>query len=169
MSSFEIIGGQKLHGEITPQGAKNEALQIICAALLTPEKITIHNIPDIRDVNKLIELLAYLGVEVKKLKEGYDSLVSAECCREFIWNVEGKSVNLPVDEIAEVLCYGDSNTWGYVPGTGKRYSFGSRWPGILQKRLGKDVRVTEEGLNGRTTAWDDPLADGRNGKERTIK
>lgn len=76
-----------------------------------------------------------------------------------------KSVNPPVDEIAKVLCYGDSNTWGYIPGTGKRYSFGSRWPGILQRRLGKDVRVIEEGLNGRTTAWDDPLADGRNGKK----
>ena len=70
MSSFEIIGGQKLHGEITPQGAKNEALQILCATLLTPEKVSIHNIPNIRDVNKLIELLAYLGVEVNKLGEG---------------------------------------------------------------------------------------------------
>ena len=70
MSSFEIIGGQKLHGEITPQGAKNEALQIICATLLTPEKITVRNVPDIRDVNKLIELLAYLGAEVTRLSEG---------------------------------------------------------------------------------------------------
>ncbi len=76
-----------------------------------------------------------------------------------------KSLNLPVDAIAKVLCYGNSNTWGYVPGTGKRYSFGSRWPGILQKRLGRNVRVIEEGLNGRTTAWDDPLAGGRNGKK----
>jgi len=70
LSSFEIIGGQKLHGEITPQGAKNEALQIICATLLTPEKITVQNVPDIRDVNKLIELLAYLGAEVTRLSEG---------------------------------------------------------------------------------------------------
>lgn len=70
MSSFEIIGGQKLQGEITPQGAKNEALQIICASLLTSKKVIIHNIPDIRDVNKLIELLAYLGVDVRKIKEG---------------------------------------------------------------------------------------------------
>jgi len=65
MSSFIIKGGNKLSGEITPQGAKNEALQILCATLLTPETITIHNIPDIRDVNKLIELLADMGVEVK--------------------------------------------------------------------------------------------------------
>ena len=64
MSSFEITGGRRLHGEIIPQGAKNEALQVICACLLTPEKVTIHNIPDIRDVNKLIELLQALGVEV---------------------------------------------------------------------------------------------------------
>ncbi len=67
MSSFEIIGGQKLKGEITPQGAKNEALQVICATLLSPKKITISNIPDIRDVNKLIELIAHLGVEVTKI------------------------------------------------------------------------------------------------------
>jgi UDP-N-acetylglucosamine 1-carboxyvinyltransferase len=67
MSSFEIIGGQKLKGEITPQGAKNEALQILCATLLSPEKITIKNIPDIRDVNKLIDLLVHLGVIVEQI------------------------------------------------------------------------------------------------------
>ncbi len=66
MSSFEIIGGQKLSGEITPQGAKNEALQVICACLLTSDKVTIHNIPNIRDVNKLIELLEAIGVAVSK-------------------------------------------------------------------------------------------------------
>ena len=56
MGSFEVTGGKKLHGEITPQGAKNEALQVISAVLLTKEKITIHNIPDITDVNLQIEL-----------------------------------------------------------------------------------------------------------------
>jgi UDP-N-acetylglucosamine 1-carboxyvinyltransferase len=66
MSSFEITGGKRLHGEIIPQGAKNEALQVICAVLLTAEKVCISNIPDIRDVNKLIELLAELGVKVEK-------------------------------------------------------------------------------------------------------
>ena len=55
MQSFEVRGGKKLSGEITPQGAKNEALQIISAVLLSPEKITITNIPDIVDVNKLID------------------------------------------------------------------------------------------------------------------
>ena len=66
MSSFEIIGGKKLKGEIRPQGAKNEALQILCAVLLTPEKVTISNIPDIRDVNFLIELLGEMGVVVER-------------------------------------------------------------------------------------------------------
>jgi UDP-N-acetylglucosamine 1-carboxyvinyltransferase len=70
VKTFRIEGGHKLKGEITPQGAKNEALQILCAVLLTPEKITIHNIPDIIDVNKLITLLGKLGVKVNKLSRG---------------------------------------------------------------------------------------------------
>ena len=69
MASFQITGGKSLKGEITPQGAKNEALQILCAVLLTPEKVTIHNIPNIRDVNKLIELLGFIGVEVEHIDE----------------------------------------------------------------------------------------------------
>lgn len=67
MLSFKIQGGHRLKGEITPQGAKNEALQILCAVLLTAEPVTIHNVPDIRDVNKLIELLASMGVKVERL------------------------------------------------------------------------------------------------------
>lgn len=67
MQSFEVIGGRKLHGEIVPQGAKNEALQIISAVLLTPEEVSISNIPDILDVNLLIELLADMGVKVNRL------------------------------------------------------------------------------------------------------
>lgn len=70
MSSFEIVGGKRLSGEIVPQGAKNEALQVICAVLLTDCEVTIDNVPDIRDVNKLIELLEYLGVKVHKLAKG---------------------------------------------------------------------------------------------------
>jgi UDP-N-acetylglucosamine 1-carboxyvinyltransferase len=66
MTSFRVSGGQPLRGEITPQGAKNEALQVICATLLTSEKVTIHNIPDILDVNNLIDLLASLGVETDR-------------------------------------------------------------------------------------------------------
>ncbi|KEO75078.1 UDP-N-acetylglucosamine 1-carboxyvinyltransferase [Anditalea andensis] len=67
MSSFRVKGGLKLKGEITPQGAKNEALQILCAVLLTDDLVTIHNIPNIRDANKLIELLADMGVKVNKI------------------------------------------------------------------------------------------------------
>ncbi len=68
-NSFEVIGGKKLSGEITPQGAKNEALQILCAVLLTPQKVTISNIPAIRDVLALIDILKDLGVKVNKKSE----------------------------------------------------------------------------------------------------
>ncbi len=67
MSSFKIKGGKRLRGEIIPQGSKNEALQVICATLLTPEKVIIRNIPDIIDVNNLIGLITGLGVEVNRL------------------------------------------------------------------------------------------------------
>jgi len=70
MGIFKIEGGFALKGEITPQGAKNEALQILCAILLTPEKVTINNIPDIIDVNKLITLLGNLGVKIQKIGSG---------------------------------------------------------------------------------------------------
>ncbi len=69
MAKFIIEGGRRLHGEITPQGAKNEALQILCATLLTTEPITIHNLPRIKDVLLLIQLLKDLGVKVEKLEE----------------------------------------------------------------------------------------------------
>ena len=68
MGTFRVRGGKELKGEITPQGAKNETLQILCAVLLTPEKVTISNIPDIIDVNKLIALLGDLGVKINKTK-----------------------------------------------------------------------------------------------------
>ncbi|HJT75473.1 MAG TPA: hypothetical protein VJ720_15660, partial [Chitinophaga sp.] len=66
-SAFEVRGGNRLKGEIVPQGAKNEALQIISAVLLTPEKVTISNIPDILDVNLLIELLGDMGVKTNRI------------------------------------------------------------------------------------------------------
>ena len=65
--AFIVEGGHKLSGEITPQGAKNEALQVLCAVLLTQEKVTISNLPDIVDVRLLIELIRGLGVETKKI------------------------------------------------------------------------------------------------------
>jgi UDP-N-acetylglucosamine 1-carboxyvinyltransferase len=70
MAFFEIYGGKPLKGEIIPQGAKNEALQVLCAPLLTSEKVTISNIPDIVDVNKLIALLQTMGVKVEKVEKG---------------------------------------------------------------------------------------------------
>ncbi|MDE3740304.1 UDP-N-acetylglucosamine 1-carboxyvinyltransferase [Maribacter polysaccharolyticus] len=70
MGTFKIEGGHQLSGEITPQGAKNEALQILCAVLLTAEKVTVNNIPDIVDVNKLISLLEDLGVKIQKKGKG---------------------------------------------------------------------------------------------------
>jgi len=69
MAVFKVEGGHRLKGELIPQGAKNEALQILSAVLLTDERVTIHNLPDILDVNKLIELLVDLGVEVELVKE----------------------------------------------------------------------------------------------------
>ena len=77
MKSFEVIGGSKLNGEIIPQGAKNEALQVICAVLLTSEEVVISNIPDIVDVRLLIEILSDMGVEVKQVSDDTYSFKAA--------------------------------------------------------------------------------------------
>lgn len=63
-----------------------------------------------------------------------------------------------------VLCFGDSNTWGFIPGTGERFPHNVRWPGVLQQELGEDYYVVEEGLSGRTAIWDSPFEDYLNGK-----
>lgn len=84
MAIFEIEGGHSLSGEITPQGAKNEALQVICAVLLTEEEVTIENIPEIRDVLKLIELLQDLGVEVTRLEKGSYRFKSANIRLDYL-------------------------------------------------------------------------------------
>ncbi|QNK61780.1 UDP-N-acetylglucosamine 1-carboxyvinyltransferase [Pedobacter sp. PAMC26386] len=91
MNAFEIIGGKKLKGEIHPQGAKNEALQIISAVLLTEEKITVSNIPDIKDVNKLIELLGDLGVEVHRLSKDTYTFEAKNIDLEFFKSATFKS------------------------------------------------------------------------------
>ena len=79
MASFIIEGGHPLKGVITPQGAKNEALQVICATLLTSDEVTIRNIPDIRDVNNLIHLLCDIGVKVKNgVLDFYDEMTREE-------------------------------------------------------------------------------------------
>lgn len=88
MDAFEIIGGNRLQGDVTPQGAKNEALQVICATLLTPEKVIISNIPEILDVNNLILLLRELGSTVTRIEKG-------------TYSFEAKDINLD-------LLYADS-------------------------------------------------------------
>ncbi len=84
MTTFRVVGGKSLKGSITPQGAKNEALQILCATLLSAEPVTIHNVPDIRDVNKLIELLSELGVIVEKLAKASWKFTASEINLDFL-------------------------------------------------------------------------------------
>ena len=96
MQAFKIKGGIKLSGDITPQGAKNEALQIICATLLTSEEVIINNIPDIIDINKLITLLISLGVEVNKIKPNSYSFKAENIDLNYLnsekFKTEGKSL-----------------------------------------------------------------------------
>ncbi len=67
-----------------------------------------------------------------------------------------------------ILCYGDSNTWGFNPVTGERYAMSERWTGVLARELGAEYHIVEEGLNGRTTVWDDPIEGYKTGKEYLI-
>ncbi|WP_273566637.1 UDP-N-acetylglucosamine 1-carboxyvinyltransferase [Maribacter halichondriae] len=90
MGTFKIEGGHRLSGEITPQGAKNEALQILCAVLLTPEEVTISNIPDIVDVNKLISLLEDLGVKIQKKNKGTYSFKADNVNLEYLQSPQFK-------------------------------------------------------------------------------
>ena len=96
MQSFKIEGGHKLKGEISPQGAKNEALQILCAVLLTDQKILINNIPNIIDVNKLISLLKKLGVKVNKINNNSYSFKSDNINLEYLesdeFKIDGKGL-----------------------------------------------------------------------------
>lgn len=86
--SFQVIGGKKLKGELLPQGAKNEALQILCAVLLTKEKVTISNLPNILDIQRLIELLAGLGVQVEKISETSYSFKAENIDAEYLASEE---------------------------------------------------------------------------------
>jgi UDP-N-acetylglucosamine 1-carboxyvinyltransferase len=90
MSEFIIEGGHSLRGELTPQGAKNEALQVICATLLTAEEVIIENIPEIRDVLKLIELLRELGVEVNRISKGSYSFKATNIDLKYLESPEFK-------------------------------------------------------------------------------
>ena len=86
MASFKITGGQKLHGSIQPQGAKNEVLQILCATLLTEETVRVSNIPDIVDVNQLIDILKDFGVVVTKHGHGDYSFCAKNVNSDFLFS-----------------------------------------------------------------------------------
>ena len=96
MQAFRIQGGYKLNGDVVPQGAKNEALQIICASLLTSEEVVISNIPNIIDVNKLINLLSSIGVKVKKINPNKYSFKSEKINLKSLssekFKTDGKSI-----------------------------------------------------------------------------
>ncbi|MBZ9786642.1 UDP-N-acetylglucosamine 1-carboxyvinyltransferase [Psychroflexus sp. CAK57W] len=119
MATFQIEGGHQLKGEIHPQGAKNEALQILCAVLLTPDEIKIQNIPDIRDVNKLIEILGNLGVKIQKLGKGSYSFKSDELNLDYLesqkFKEEGSSLRGSIMIVGPLLGrFGR----GYIPRPG---------------------------------------------------
>jgi UDP-N-acetylglucosamine 1-carboxyvinyltransferase len=119
MSTFRIEGGYKLRGEIQAQGAKNEALQILCAVLLTDEKIVISNIPDIIDINILIELLRKLGVKVEKLASNKMSFQADELNLDYLTSEDfkegGKSLRGSIMLIGPLLArFGK----GYIPKPG---------------------------------------------------
>lgn len=119
MGTFKIEGGIRLKGEVKPQGAKNEALQILCAVLLTPEKVTINNIPDIIDVNKLITLLGNLGVKIQKNGPGSVTFQSDEVNVGYLeteaFKKEGGSLRGSIMIVGPLLArYGK----GYIPKPG---------------------------------------------------
>jgi UDP-N-acetylglucosamine 1-carboxyvinyltransferase len=119
LKTFKIEGGQQLKGAIQPQGAKNEALQILCAVILSPEKITIHNIPDIIDVNKLIILLGKLGVKIEKLAKGSYSFQADEINLEYLeteaFKVDGRGLRGSIMIVGPLLArFGK----GYIPKPG---------------------------------------------------
>ncbi|MBL7559870.1 UDP-N-acetylglucosamine 1-carboxyvinyltransferase [Olleya sp. YSTF-M6] len=119
MGTFKIEGGHQLKGNIQPQGAKNEALQILCAVLLTPEKVTINNIPDIIDINKLISLLSNLGVKVEKLSESTYSFQADDLNLEYLesaqFKKEGSSLRGSIMIVGPLLArFGK----GYIPKPG---------------------------------------------------
>lgn len=119
MGTFKIEGGHALKGSILPQGAKNEALQILCAVLLTDEEVKISNIPDIRDVNKLIEILGNLGVKIQKLGKGSYSFKSDSLNLEYLqseqFKEEGSSLRGSIMIVGPLLGrFGK----GYIPKPG---------------------------------------------------
>ena len=147
MGTFVIEGGHKLSGSITPQGAKNEALQVICAVLLTPEKVIISNIPDIRDVNKLIYILSELGVKVDKMSPDTYSFQADEIDLDYLesekFKVEGSSLRGSIMIVGPLLArFGK----GYIPRPGGdkigRRRLDTHFEGFIQ--LGATFRYNKE-------------------------
>ncbi|MCR9263279.1 MAG: UDP-N-acetylglucosamine 1-carboxyvinyltransferase [Flavobacteriaceae bacterium] len=147
MGTFRIEGGHQLHGEITPQGAKNEALQILCAVLLTGEKVTIHNIPDIVDVNKLIALLEDLGVKIQKKGKGSYSFISDDINLEYLQSAkfkeEGRGLRGSIMLVGPLLArFGK----GYIPKPGGdkigRRRLDTHFEGFI--KLGAKFRYNKE-------------------------
>jgi UDP-N-acetylglucosamine 1-carboxyvinyltransferase len=147
MGTFQIEGGHKLKGEIQPQGAKNEALQILCAVLLTPNKVTINNIPDIIDINKLISLLGNLGVKIQKLAHGSYSFQSDELNLEYLetpnFKKEGSSLRGSIMIVGPLLArFGK----GYIPKPGGdkigRRRLDTHFEGFI--KLGANFRYNRE-------------------------
>ena len=147
MATFQIEGGQPLKGEIQPQGAKNEALQILCAVLLTNETVKINNIPDIRDVNKLIDILSNLGVKIQKLGKGSYSFKSDELNLEYLeseqFKQEGSGLRGSIMIVGPLLGrFGK----GYIPRPGGdkigRRRLDTHFEGFI--RLGAKFRYNKE-------------------------
>jgi UDP-N-acetylglucosamine 1-carboxyvinyltransferase len=147
LKTFKIEGGHQLKGAIQPQGAKNEALQILCAVILSPEKITIHNIPDIIDVNKLIVLLGKLGVKVEKLAKGSYSFQADEINLEYLeteaFKVDGRGLRGSIMIVGPLLArFGK----GYIPKPGGdkigRRRLDTHFEGFI--KLGANFRYNRE-------------------------
>ena len=147
MGTFQIEGGHKLKGEIQPQGAKNEALQILCAVLLTPEKVTINNIPDIIDINILISLLGNLGVKIQKLAHGSYSFQADDVNLKYLespdFKKEGSSLRGSIMVVGPLLArFGK----GYIPKPGGdkigRRRLDTHFEGFI--KLGANFRYNRE-------------------------
>lgn len=174
MGTFKIEGGHQLKGEITPQGAKNEALQILCAVLLTPEKVTINNIPDIRDVNKLIRLLSNLGVKIHKNRPGSIAFeaddINLEYLRSQEFKEEGRGLRGSIMIVGPLLArFGK----GYIPKPGGdkigRRRLDTHFEGFIKLgakfRYNKEdyfygVEAPEEGLKGAYMLLDEASVTG---------
>jgi UDP-N-acetylglucosamine 1-carboxyvinyltransferase len=147
MGTFKITGGKKLHGTITPQGAKNETLQILCAVLLTAEEVTIHNIPDIIDVNKLISLLEDLGVKIQKKGKGSYTFKADDVNLDYLqsdqYKLDGKGLRGSIMLVGPLLArFGK----GYIPKPGGdkigRRRLDTHFEGFI--KLGAQFRYNEE-------------------------